>query len=78
MKTVAKGHGAMLNDEKLDGLCRDCGQAFSLFLHEMADHNAKVAACPRCGKPHLHKRPKVKPDKPVAAQRRARKILTDH
>jgi NMD protein affecting ribosome stability and mRNA decay len=68
----------MLNDEKLDGLCGDCGQAFSEFLLEMADHNAKVATCPRCGKPHLHKRTKAKPDKPVAAQRRARKIVTDN
>jgi DNA-directed RNA polymerase subunit RPC12/RpoP len=61
----------MLNDEKLDGLCGDCGQAFSVFLHEMAERNAKVVACPRCGKPHPHKRAKA--EKPMSGLRRARK-----
>jgi len=74
--TAAKGRGVMLNDDKLDGLCADCGESFSIFLHEMADHNAKVATCPRCGKPHLHKPPAPKVDKPVALQRRARKSVT--
>jgi hypothetical protein len=66
---------AMLNDEKLNRLCRSCGHAFSQFLHEMAEHNSKIAGCPRCGKPHHFKHPKS--DKPVVAQLRARKILTN-
>jgi hypothetical protein len=48
-----------LNDERLDNLCQNCGQAFSEFLNDMAEHNAKVAACPICGKPHSHKPPKA-------------------
>jgi DNA-directed RNA polymerase subunit RPC12/RpoP len=63
----------MSNDGKLDGSCQDCGQAFSEFLHEMEERNAKVVACPRCGKPHPHKRPKS--DKPVSGLRRARKTV---
>jgi predicted nucleic acid-binding Zn-ribbon protein len=57
----------MLNDEKLDRLCRHCGQAFSTFLHQMAERNAKVACCPKCGKPHLHK--PAKAEKPSATHR---------
>jgi DNA-directed RNA polymerase subunit RPC12/RpoP len=68
----------MANDDKLDDLCGDCGQAFSSFLNEMADHNAKVTACPRCGKPHPHKPPQPATEKPVAAQRRARTVVTHH
>ncbi|MGD0793050.1 MAG: hypothetical protein ABR920_14890 [Terriglobales bacterium] len=41
-----------MSDEKIDLLCKHCGQAFSAFLHEMADHNAKVTTCPHCGKSH--------------------------
>ena len=41
-----------MSDEKIDELCEDCGQAFSDFLQEMADQNAKVATCPKCGKIH--------------------------
>ena len=40
------------NDENVDLLCDDCGQTFSNFLHEMAEQNAKVATCPKCGKIH--------------------------
>jgi len=40
------------SDEKVDLLCDDCGQAFSDFLNEMAEQNAKVATCPKCGKIH--------------------------
>jgi len=68
----------MLNDDNLDGLRGDCGESFSEFLQEMADHNAKVAACPRCGKPHLHKPSKPTPRKPVAAHGRGRKIATNN
>ena len=37
-------------DDKIDLLCKHCGQAFSTFLHQMEEHNAKVT-CPSCGKP---------------------------
>jgi uncharacterized Zn finger protein len=33
-------------------LCEGCGEAFTNFLQEMADQNAKVATCPKCGKIH--------------------------
>jgi len=41
-----------MSDDNLDLLCEDCGQTFSDFLHEMADQNAKVTTCPKCGKIH--------------------------
>jgi DNA-directed RNA polymerase subunit RPC12/RpoP len=47
-----------MSDDKVDLLCKHCGQAFSAFLHEMADHNAKVV-CPSCGKRHDGKPPKA-------------------
>jgi hypothetical protein len=31
--------------------CKSCGQVFSTFLEQMADHNAEVV-CPNCGKSH--------------------------
>ena len=52
------------NDEQPNLLCDDCGQTFSEFLQEMADKNAKVATCPKCGKIHEFNRPKG--DNPVA------------
>jgi uncharacterized Zn finger protein len=52
-----------MSAENIDLLCNHCGQAFSAFLHEMADHNAKVT-CPSCGKIHDGKPPKTA--KPVA------------
>jgi DNA-directed RNA polymerase subunit RPC12/RpoP len=36
--------------DPIDLLCEHCGQTFSVFLHEMAEQNAKVV-CPHCGKP---------------------------
>jgi uncharacterized OB-fold protein len=41
-----------MSDEKVDLLCDDCGQALSDFLQEIAEQNAKVATCPKCGKIH--------------------------
>jgi hypothetical protein len=35
-------------DEQMDVLCKNCGQAFTVFLKQMADHNEKVV-CPCCG-----------------------------
>ena len=48
-----------MSDEKVDLLCEHCGKEFSAFLHEMADHNAKVTACPSCGKGRDGKAPKT-------------------
>jgi len=48
-----------MSDENGDVLCTDCGEAFSAFLQGMADHNAKVTACPKCGKNHEFKPPKA-------------------
>jgi len=36
-----------MSDETIDLLCENCGQTFSVFLHQMADKNAKVV-CPNC------------------------------
>ncbi len=46
-------------DEKVDLECEDCGEAFSAFLQEMAEHNSKVTACPKCGKQHPFEPPKA-------------------
>ncbi len=35
--------------EKVDLLCPDCGYTFSVFLRDMAEHNAKIV-CPKCGR----------------------------
>jgi predicted RNA-binding Zn-ribbon protein involved in translation (DUF1610 family) len=48
---------------KTDLLCADCGEALSTFLQEIADHNAKVTACPKCGKHHEFKRSEFKQSK---------------
>jgi DNA-directed RNA polymerase subunit RPC12/RpoP len=56
-----------MSREKTDRLCVDCGEAFSAFLNEMAAHNAKVTACPKCGKHHDFKPPKAA--KPAARAR---------
>jgi uncharacterized Zn finger protein len=38
--------------DSIDQLCENCGETFSEFLHEIAEQNAKVATCPKCGKIH--------------------------
>ena len=48
-----------MEEQKFDALCTDCGETFSSFLTEMAEHNAKVTACPKCGKHHDFKAPKA-------------------
>jgi hypothetical protein len=58
-------------DDRLDLVCNHCGEALSTFLQDMADHNAKVTACPKCGKQHEFKPPKTA--KPVATARTAKK-----
>jgi uncharacterized Zn finger protein len=57
-----------MSDEKIDVLCGNCGETFSNFLQEMADQNAKVATCPKCGKIH-EVSPPAKAPKPVASAR---------
>jgi len=61
-----------MSADQIDLLCKHCGQTFSAFLHEMADHNAKVT-CPSCGKPHDGKPPKTA--QPVARARRSKKTI---
>lgn len=41
-----------MSNDSIERLCEDCGETFSEFLHEMAEQNAKVATCPKCGKIH--------------------------
>ncbi len=36
-----------VGDDSIEALCNLCGKAFSVFLHQMADQNAKVV-CPDC------------------------------
>jgi uncharacterized Zn finger protein len=36
--------------------CQGCGEVFTEFLQDMADHNEKVV-CPSCGHVHDHKIP---------------------
>jgi len=62
-----------MSDEKIDLLCQHCGQAFSAFLHEMAEKNAKVTTCPSCGKSHEFSPPKAA--KPVAGARSIKKTI---
>jgi len=33
---------------KVNFVCKNCGQALTAFLRDMAEHNTKVV-CPRCG-----------------------------
>jgi hypothetical protein len=62
-----------LNEQELGDSCQECGEAFSAFLNEMATHNAKVTACPKCGKQHALK--PAKPPMAVARPRTPRKKL---
>ena len=39
----------VMSNKKINVVCKNCGQAFSAFLRDMAEHNAKVS-CPNCGK----------------------------
>ena len=41
-----------MTDEKVDLLCDGCDQTLADFLTEIAEQNAKVATCPKCGKIH--------------------------
>ena len=36
-----------MSNKKINVACKNCGQAFSAFLRDMAEHSAKVA-CPNC------------------------------
>lgn len=41
-----------MSDNQTDVSCEGCGETFTNFLQEMADQNAKVTTCPKCGKIH--------------------------
>jgi DNA-directed RNA polymerase subunit RPC12/RpoP len=60
-------------EDKTDLLCADCGQTFSDFLQEMADQNAKVATCPKCGK--IHEFEPSKDAKPVAGPKPVKRVI---
>jgi hypothetical protein len=63
--------------DKIDGLCEDCGVELSAFLHEMADHNAKVTACPKCGKHHPYVPPKTaKAPARVRSRKSVKKVVS--
>jgi hypothetical protein len=49
-----------VSNETIDTLCNHCGQAFSAFLHQMADQNAEVV-CPKCRENRDCKPGKAKP-----------------
>jgi uncharacterized Zn finger protein len=57
-----------MSDEKIDVLCDNCGQTFSDFLQQMADQNAKVATCPKCGKIHEVSPPPKAPQQVAGAR----------
>jgi hypothetical protein len=57
-------------------LCEDCGEALSTFLQEMAEHNAKVTACPKCGKQHPFE--PAKAARPVAKPRPRKRTTPTH
>ena len=38
-----------MDTTKDNAFCKGCGEALTIFLREMADHNAEVV-CPHCGK----------------------------
>jgi ribosomal protein S27AE len=38
--------------------CQGCGEVFTAFLQDMADHNEKVV-CPKCGQVHERRLGKI-------------------
>jgi uncharacterized Zn finger protein len=62
-----------LSKDSIDRLCEDCGETFSEFLHEMAEQNAKVATCPKCGK--IHEFAKTKEVKTVPRRGSVKKVI---
>jgi uncharacterized Zn finger protein len=62
-----------LSKDSIERLCEDCGETFSEFLHEMAEQNAKVATCPKCGK--IHEFAKTKEVKAVPRRGSVKKAI---
>jgi DNA-directed RNA polymerase subunit RPC12/RpoP len=62
-----------LSKDSIDRLCADCGETFSEFLQEMAEQNAKVATCPKCGK--IHEFPKPNTAKTTPRGRSVKKAI---
>jgi len=66
-----------VSGDKIDQLCGDCGEELSAFLHEMADHNAKITACPKCGKHHPLVPPKAaQPTARVRSRKSVKKVVS--
>jgi uncharacterized Zn finger protein len=63
-----------MSNDSIDRLCENCGEAFATFLHEMAEKNAKIATCPKCGK--IHTFANLKPGKPAIKTRSLKKAST--
>jgi hypothetical protein len=61
-----------VSDDSIEALCNMCGKTFSVFLHQMADQNAKVV-CPDC-RAAIDCEP-VKDAKPGARARSVKKII---
>ena len=62
-----------LSKDSINRLCEDCGETFSEFLHEMAEQNAKVTTCPKCGK--IHEFAKTKEAKVAPGRRSVKKAI---
>jgi uncharacterized Zn-finger protein len=45
-----------MNDKEISLLCQSRGDAFSVFLREMAEQNGKIT-CPICGNTHEYSLP---------------------
>jgi uncharacterized Zn-finger protein len=46
---MACAYTEQMEDEKIELECEGCGQVFTAFLRQIAEHNGKVT-CPGCGK----------------------------
>jgi ribosomal protein S27AE len=64
---------SFMAEQNIESLCGECGETFSNFLQEMADQNAKVATCPKCGKIHAVSPPPA--PQPVVKARSAKKRI---
>ena len=58
-------------NDALEPLCNDCDETFSEFLSDMAEQNAKVATCPKCGKIHGYGKTKATEDGAADAVKKA-------
>lgn len=61
-----------VKNDAVEPLCEGCDETFSEFLNEMAEQNAKVATCPKCGK--IHAFGKTNGTKPDAVHQPVKKV----